>query len=81
MIPTSCSVIGVRTRSDGSLSRTLSTVDRLRSQSSHASPRLPHHRSWKFLPHLLTCRFLARIPHRKLQKPIHYPETRSGSVQ
>ncbi len=81
MIPPSRSVLGVCTRSDWNLSRTLSTVDRLYSQSSHATLRLRHLRSWKLLPHLSTCQFLPPIPHRKLQKAIQYPETRSGSVQ
>lgn len=72
---------GVCTRFNRSLSKTLSTLDRLHSQSSHSTPRLSQLRSWKSLPHLPACQFFPRIPHRKLLKAIQYPGTRSGSVQ
>src|ERR1017187_1897603 len=81
MIPAPLSVLGLCTGSDRSLSRTLSTVERLHSQSSHANPRLPYLRSWKYLLHLPTRPFFPRILHRKLQKAIQYPGIRSGSVQ
>ena len=81
MIPTPHSVLAPFTGSAQSLSRSLSSIDRLHSQSFHATSPLPHLRSRKVLPHLPTCQFLHPIPHRMLQKAIQYPETRSGSVQ
>ena len=81
MIPVPHSVLGVCIGSGRSLSKTLSTVERLHFQSSHATPRLPHLRSWKSSPHLPTCPLFPRIPPPKLQKAIQYPGARSGSVQ
>jgi hypothetical protein len=81
MIPAPLSVLGLYTGSDRSLSTTLSKVEQLHSQSSHAIPRLPDLRCWNSPTHLPTCSFLPRIPHRQLQKAIQYPGARSGSVQ
>ena len=81
MISAPLSVFGLCTGSDRSLSRTLSTVERLHSQSSHANHQFPHLRYWKYLLHLRMCPFFRRFLHRKLQKAIQYPGIRSGSVQ
>jgi hypothetical protein len=64
-----------------SLTRSLSGLDRVPPESSPATRRRQSFSPRKPLIHLPTGQFSRRARHRKLQKAIQYPETRSGSVQ
>ena len=75
------SVLAPFTGSDQSLTRFLSSVDRVTAESSSATRRRQSFSRCKPLTHLPTCQFARRIRHRRPQKTIQYPETRSGSVQ
>jgi hypothetical protein len=81
MIRATYSVLALFTGSHQSLSRSLPPVDRFAVESSPAIRRYPlfSHRKPPLRP--LACQFSRRIHHRKLQKHIQYPKTRSGSVQ
>jgi len=81
MIGAMCSVLDARIGSAPSLSRSLSLVDRVPAENSPATRRRRLFSRCQPLPHLPTHQFSHRIPHRKLQKNIQYPETRPGSVQ
>jgi len=81
MIGATPSVLAACTGSAQSLSRSLSPVDQVPSESSSATRRRRLFSRWKPLTHLPTCHFPRRIRHREPQKAIQYPEARSGSVQ
>jgi hypothetical protein len=75
------SVLVPFTGSHQSLSRSLSPVDRIAIDRSPATRCCPLFSRRKPPLHPPACQFSRRIHHRKLQKHIQYPETRSGSVQ
>ena len=64
-----------------SLSKALSPLDRVPPETPPATGRRHSFSRWKPLLHLPAGQFSRRIWLGKLQKPIQYPETRSGSVQ
>lgn len=81
MIGATYPVLAPFTGSAQSRSRSLSPVDRVAAKNSPATRRRQSFSHWKPLLPLPTGQFSHRIRHRKLQKTIQYPETRSGSVQ
>jgi len=66
--------------SDRNLSRSLSTVDRVPAESSPATRRRQLIAPRKPLLPLPTGPLSCRMRHRKPQKAVQYPDTRSGSV-
>ena len=74
-------VLAAFTGSAQSLTRFLSSVDRVTAESSSAARRRQSSSLRKPISHLPRCPFSGRLRYRKLQKAIQYPEARSGSIQ
>jgi hypothetical protein len=81
MIATTYPVLAPFTGSAQSLSRSLSPFDRIPPESSRDTRRRQSFSPWKSLIHLPTGQLSRSILHRKPQKVIQYPATRSRSVQ
>jgi hypothetical protein len=81
MIDASYPVLALFTGSGQSLSRSLPAVDRIDIERPPATRKCRSLSHRKPPLHPPACQFSRRIRHRKLQKHIQYPETRSGSVQ
>ena len=81
MIGATRSVLAACTGSDRSLSRSLSSADRVPAQTSSATCDRRSFSRWKPSTPLPTCQFPRCIRHREPEKAIQYPGARSGSVQ
>jgi hypothetical protein len=67
--------------SDRNLSKALSSVVPGFAESPSATPRHQRFPLWMLVTHLPSRHFPCSTPRDQPQKPIQYPETRSGSVQ